>query len=87
MGAANPIPPSEWRRGNRQANADVDDRDEFEPPGPDSQTRMFQCGTKRTCRYAAYEAPDGVLTVAISEYDEKFEKLLHYRQRAPKLVH
>jgi endonuclease YncB( thermonuclease family) len=48
-GLANPIAPWEWRRGNRQANADFDDRDEFEPAGPDAVTENRTCGAKRYC--------------------------------------
>lgn len=43
------VPPWEWRRGNRQRNKDFDDRDEFEPPGPDAAVPNLVCGAKRYC--------------------------------------
>ena len=44
-----PIPPWEWRRGHRTQNKDYDDRDEFEPAGPDAAVENRQCGAKRYC--------------------------------------
>src|SRR5687768_10153243 len=44
-----PIPPWEWRRGHREQNKDFDDRDEFEPPGPDAAAPNLVCGAKRYC--------------------------------------
>lgn len=43
------VPPWDWRRGNRHRNADFDDRDEFEPPGPDAAAPNLVCGAKRYC--------------------------------------
>lgn len=44
-----PVAPWDWRRGQREASEEFDDRDDFELPGPGSAVPTFECGTKRVC--------------------------------------